>query len=602
MRDVTVVLATEEGPRVVAGTTITVSAAGLEVVGRDWAPVVSIPWADVSSLDVREDEKARGGRRVLDVRLVDRHHRLLVAARDVATFLSWRAHLGATTPGGAEPSLPMAAEGANDIEICAAPSSETPRALTATAPRRGNAARARHAKRSRLPRRRPRPRRSRRRGDNAKAATLGLATVLGLAAALGREPPPPSPSASASGATTRRRTPRVAAGVGAPPATAGHARGRHVPAAARARHGATRGRGAPRGAPRPASSASDAPGQPGSLVLTSADIYARRRPGRVGTSARHAAPSRLRISAVAACVLAVVLAVTGTIVGVLNTGGAVAATSKGTADQEGPGVSIMKRMAQDYAGSAAANSLPAAAAPPAPAPPSLANAPALNAHEIFGFAGYWALPQSATFDLTGVTTLAYFSIGVNRNATLAESGPGWVGYQSQALADLVTRAHSAGDRVVLSVTCFDQAALNQVAADPTSGSRLGSELVQLVAAKNLDGVNVDFEGNGGGDQKGLDRLMAALSATVHQADAHWQVTMDTYGSSAADPSGFYDIAGLAPSVDAFFVMAYDMGNRTVPSPTAPLSGPGFTDLARRAGVQRGRLTVEGDPRRPVLRL
>jgi hypothetical protein len=299
---------------------------------------------------------------------------------------------------------------------------------------------------------------------------------------------------------------------------------------------------------------------------------------RGAPAAKHAAPSRLRVSAIMASVLVVVLAVTGAIVGVLNTGGAVAATSTTSSDQDGPGVSIMKRMAQDYAGSSSAIALPAASAPPAPAPPSLANAPALNAHEIFGFAPYWALPQSSAFDVNGVTTLAYFSIGVNRNATLAENGPGWVGYQSQALADLVTRAHGAGDRVVLSVTCFDQSSLNQLSADPSSGGRLGAELVQLVSAKNLDGVNVDFEGSGSGDQKGLDHLMASLSAALHQADAHWQVTMDTYGSSAADPSGFYDIAGLAPSVDGFFVMAYDMGSRTDPSPTAPLSGPGFTDL------------------------
>ena len=99
-----------------------------------------------------------------------------------------------------------------------------------------------------------------------------------------------------------------------------------------------------------------------------------------------------------------------------------------------------------------------------------------------------------------------------------------------------------------------------------------------MAAKNLDGVNIDFEGKGSKDQAGLDTLMAAVSSAVHQADPHWQVTMDTYASSAGDPSGFYDIRGLAPSVDAFFVMAYDMNNRSTPSATAPLTGAGFTDL------------------------
>ncbi len=165
------------------------------------------------------------------------------------------------------------------------------------------------------------------------------------------------------------------------------------------------------------------------------------------------------------------------------------------------------------------------------------------------------------------------------DATVQQSGPGWVGYQSQALADLVTRAHASGDRVVLTASCFDQSALDKMAADPTAGPRLAAELVQLVGAKNLDGVNLDFEGKGSKDQAGLDALVAAVSSAVHHANPHWQMTMDTYASAAGDPTGFYDIAGLAPNVDAFFVMAYDMNNKAVPSPTAPLTGAGFTDLA-----------------------
>jgi hypothetical protein len=235
-------------------------------------------------------------------------------------------------------------------------------------------------------------------------------------------------------------------------------------------------------------------------------------------------------------------------------------------------------MATAFAGSQPVAALPAATAPPAPAPPSLAGAPALQPHEIFGFAPYWTLRSSSGFDLAGLTTLAYFSVDVTGDGSVEQSGAGWVGYQSQALADLVTRAHGAGDRVVLTASCFGQSALDQLAADPTSGGRLAATLVQLVQAKNLDGVNLDFEGKGPKDQAGMDTLVAAVSGAMHQANPHWQVTMDTYASSAGDPSGFYDIAGLSASVDAFFVMAYDMNGPTTPSPTAPLTGAGFTDL------------------------
>jgi len=223
------------------------------------------------------------------------------------------------------------------------------------------------------------------------------------------------------------------------------------------------------------------------------------------------------------------------------------------------------------------SNLPVATSAPAPAPPSLAAAAPLSAHEIFGYAPYWTLSQSSAYDVANLTTLAYFSVDANADGTIDQSGAGWNGYESQDLVNLVTRAHAAGDRVVLTVTCFSQASLNAITSDPNAAARLSAALIADVSAKNLDGVNFDFEGEGSGDQAGLTNLITQVSAALKAANAHWQVTMATYASAAADSSGFYNIAALAPAVDAFFVMAYDMNSRTTPSATSPLVGGGFND-------------------------
>jgi len=222
-------------------------------------------------------------------------------------------------------------------------------------------------------------------------------------------------------------------------------------------------------------------------------------------------------------------------------------------------------------------SLPPATTPPAPAPPSLADEPALRPHELFGFAPYWTLDQAGGFDVNGLTTIAYFSIDVNANGTLDQSGPGWDGYQSQALANLISRAHAAGSRVVLTVTCFDQATLDQVTSSPAAAATLAQQVLQAVQAKNLDGVNIDFEGEGSADQVGLTALVAKVSSTLHAANPHYQVTMDTYASSAGDPGGFYDIKALAPSVDGFFVMAYELNLSASASPSSPLTSSMFSN-------------------------
>ena len=214
---------------------------------------------------------------------------------------------------------------------------------------------------------------------------------------------------------------------------------------------------------------------------------------------------------------------------------------------------------------------------PVPASPSLAAAAPLQSHEVFGYAPYWTLPQSASFDVLNLTTLAYFSVDANADGTLDQGGSGWNGYQSQDLVNLVNRAHAAGARVVLTITCFSQRSLDQITSDPNAPARLSAALVAAVKGKSLDGVNFDFEGQGSADQAGLTNLITSVSAVLHATDPHWQVTMAVYGSAASDSGGFYNVATVAPALDAFFVMAYDMNSRTKPSATSPLFGAGYTD-------------------------
>jgi hypothetical protein len=222
--------------------------------------------------------------------------------------------------------------------------------------------------------------------------------------------------------------------------------------------------------------------------------------------------------------------------------------------------------------------LPPATVAPAAAPAALLGGPPIATRETFAFVPYWTLGQSGGFTLSGLTTLDYFSIGVNPDGSLDESGPGWNGYQSQALADLITRAHAAGERVVLTVNDFDQGSLDALTSSPTAPRTLAAALVPLLEAKNLDGVNFDLEGQGSGDQVGLTNLMASVSSALRATDPHWQITMDTYASSAADPNGFYDIPALANSVDAFFVMEYNQNLQASPAAASPLTSGQFSDL------------------------
>ncbi len=104
--------------------------------------------------------------------------------------------------------------------------------------------------------------------------------------------------------------------------------------------------------------------------------------------------------------------------------------------------------------------------------------------------------RARDFDLSQISTIDYFSVGVNANGTLDESGPGWNGYLSQDFANLITRAHPAGDRVVLTVNDFDQSSLDQLTSSASAPHNPGHCAFGAIQAKSLDGANFDFEGSG----------------------------------------------------------------------------------------------------------
>ncbi|MFN2463510.1 MAG: glycosyl hydrolase family 18 protein [Candidatus Dormibacteria bacterium] len=217
-----------------------------------------------------------------------------------------------------------------------------------------------------------------------------------------------------------------------------------------------------------------------------------------------------------------------------------------------------------------APALPAAVAAPAPAPPALLAEGPLAPHEIFGFAPYWTLDQARGFDLRSLSTVAYFGLDVNADGGLSHTGGGWDGYQSQALSDLITAGHRNRDRMVLTVKAFDADTLHHLANDPGVPARLSAEAVQAMRDKSFDGLNIDFEGQGPQERAPLAALVRNVAGAVHAANPAWQVTVDTYATSAVDQSGWFDVAAMAPAVDAFFVMAYDMYQHDNASPNSPL--------------------------------
>jgi GH18 family chitinase len=206
-------------------------------------------------------------------------------------------------------------------------------------------------------------------------------------------------------------------------------------------------------------------------------------------------------------------------------------------------------------------------------------APQALTREVFGFATYWMLSSYPNWDFSLLSTIAYFGLDVNSDGNFNRSTPGWTGWNSQALVDIINRAHLAGGQVVLTIKAFDNATINAIVTSPAATQTAITATIDAIAAKQLDGVNVDFEGSSSPQypdiQRGFTNFMTALSTQVHDRWPDAFVTVDTYSGAASWDGGIFNIAALDPVVDAFFLMDYDMGLSNDPTralPNAPMNG------------------------------
>jgi spore germination protein YaaH len=204
--------------------------------------------------------------------------------------------------------------------------------------------------------------------------------------------------------------------------------------------------------------------------------------------------------------------------------------------------------------------------------------------EVFGFAPYWALPNWREWQLNLVSTVAYFSVPYDANGTPMTGEPGWSGWQSQNLTDLVNATHAAGHRAVLTLTAGGNASDTtwSIVSDPAKSAAVTNSAVSLMHQRGLDGICIDFEGTTANQYPGIQGDFTNFTHQMQSALGGASLFVATYSGSASWSGGIFNIHDLAPYVTAFFDMAYDMASGNTwgnASPNAPLNGYTYNDTA-----------------------
>ena len=184
-------------------------------------------------------------------------------------------------------------------------------------------------------------------------------------------------------------------------------------------------------------------------------------------------------------------------------------------------------------------------------------------YEVYGWHPFWVGTAYNNYDFNLLSTFSYFSYELNPSTGNYNSIHSWKTTNS------ITMAQAAGARVELCVTNFGSSNNNTFLTNMTARQTLIDSLISLLAYRNADGVNIDFEGVSGSNRNDLTSFMMDLSNQLKAARPGSTVSMATY---SVDWNNVFDFVALSNYVDQFIIMGYGYyySGSSVAGPTDPL--------------------------------
>lgn len=236
---------------------------------------------------------------------------------------------------------------------------------------------------------------------------------------------------------------------------------------------------------------------------------------------------------------------------------------------------------------ASASATPSATPRPSPTPlplpsltpvaPLVEPGPALT-REVVAYLPYWIAqhaelpwdPATEPWIVDGrLTDLVLFSIGVARNGSLRLDEPGARWILGPDAARVISAAHERGIRVLVSFTSFGRERNEALMGRDRAIDRFAREAAELVAARGLDGADLDVEQLPSDRFSGYGRMVRRLSRALRANDPDARLTAATNGNRSGAR-----MASLAirRGADRVFLMgyAYRGPTSTVTGNIAPL--------------------------------
>lgn len=167
---------------------------------------------------------------------------------------------------------------------------------------------------------------------------------------------------------------------------------------------------------------------------------------------------------------------------------------------------------------------------------------------------YMASDQSGALtpdkiDFSAITHLVHFSVVPNADGTLPET------ITPRQSADVVTRAHKAGVKVLICLGGASSGPAISQAIAPTTRAAFARNLIQFVSVRGYDGMDIDMEPILPADEPNFVAFVHELRAAMKAANPKWLLTIPASGEPGDQPKL---CAALQNDFDQINIQTYDL--------------------------------------------
>ena len=189
-------------------------------------------------------------------------------------------------------------------------------------------------------------------------------------------------------------------------------------------------------------------------------------------------------------------------------------------------------------------------------------------------------------DFSAITHLVHFSVVPNADGTLPET------ITPAQSADVVTRAHKAGVKVLICLGGASSGPAISQAIAPGTRAAFVRNLVQFVSVRGYDGIDLDMEPILPADEPNFIAFVHALRIAIRAADPKWLLTIPASGEPGDQPKlcaelqndfdqiniQTYDLSGTWPGFKTWYNGSLYGDGKTLLTPTRP-----YPNVAEKVG-------------------